>query len=178
MDKIIIKDLKLYAYHGVNPEEKVEGQNFLIDMECKVDLSLPCVTDNVDDTVSYAQIIKLVRKVFTCEKYDLIEKAAQVIADAVLDNFERSLNIPNPTDEVAAVLKGNKMIFDQLMNVLKKNGLEIIEAQGKEFDPNFHQAVMMVEDENYESNIVLEELQKGYMLKDRVIRASLVKVNQ
>lgn len=96
----------------------------------------------------------------------------------VLDNFERSLNIPNPTDEVAAVLKGNKMIFDQLMNVLKKNGLEIIEAQGKEFDPNFHQAVMMVEDENYESNIVVEELQKGYMLKDRVIRASLVKVNQ
>lgn len=96
----------------------------------------------------------------------------------VLDNFVRSLNIPNPTDEVAAVLKGNKMIFDQLMNVLKKNGLEIIEAQGKEFDPNFHQAVMMVEDENYESNIVLEELQKGYMLKDRVIRASLVKVNQ
>ena len=96
----------------------------------------------------------------------------------VLDNFERSLNIPAPTDEVAAVLKGNQMIYDQLMNVLKKNGLEVIEAQGKEFDPNFHQAVMMVEDENYESNIVVEELQKGYMLKDRVIRASLVKVNQ
>ncbi len=96
----------------------------------------------------------------------------------VLDNFERSLNIPAPTDEVAAVLKGNQMIYDQLMNVLKKNGLEVIEAQCKEFDPNFHQAVMMVEDENYESNIVVEELQKGYMLKDRVIRASLVKVNQ
>lgn len=96
----------------------------------------------------------------------------------VLDNFERSLNISAPTDEVAAVLKGNQMIYDQLMNVLKKNGLEVIEAQGKEFDPNFHQAVMMVEDENYESNIVVEELQKGYMLKDRVIRASLVKVNQ
>ena len=72
----------------------------------------------------------------------------------VLDNFERSLNISAPTDEVAAVLKGNQMIYDQLMNVLKKNGLEVIEAQGKEFDPNFHQAVMMVEDENYESNIV------------------------
>lgn len=96
----------------------------------------------------------------------------------VLDNFERSLNIPAPSDEVAAVLKGNQMIYDQLMNVLKKNGLEVIEAQGKEFDPNYHQAVMMVEDENYESNIVVEELQKGYMLKDRVIRASLVKVNQ
>ena len=78
MDKIIIKDLKLYAYHGVNPEEKIEGQNFVFDIECKADLSKPCQTDDVNDTVSYAHIIKLVRKVFTAEKYDLLEKAAQV----------------------------------------------------------------------------------------------------
>lgn len=89
MDKIIIKDLKIYAYHGVNPEEKIEGQNFVFDIECKADLSKPCKTDNVDDTVSYAQVIKLVRNVFIAEKYDLIEKAAQVVADAVLDNFEK-----------------------------------------------------------------------------------------
>lgn len=89
MDKIIIKDLKIYAYHGVNPEEKIEGQNFIFDIECKADLSEPCKTDNVDDTVSYAQVIKLVRKVFIAEKYDLIEKAAQVVADAILDNFEK-----------------------------------------------------------------------------------------
>lgn len=88
MDKIIIKDLKLYAYHGVNPEEKIEGQNFVIDIECKADLSAPCRSDDVNDTVSYAQIIKLVRKVFTAEKYDLIEKAAQVVADAILENFD------------------------------------------------------------------------------------------
>ena len=54
----------------------------------------------------------------------------------------------------------------------------MIEAQGKEFDPNVHQAVMMVQDDNYDSGIVVEELQKGYKLKDRVIRASLVKVNE
>lgn len=87
MDKIIIKDLKLYAYHGVNPEEKVQGQNFILDIICKLDLKKPCQTDNVDDTVSYAQIIKLVKKVFVAEKYDLIEKAAQVVADAILDTF-------------------------------------------------------------------------------------------
>ena len=96
----------------------------------------------------------------------------------VLDNFERSLNIANPSEEAQAVLKGNKMILDQLMNVLTKNGLEVIETEGKEFDPNYHQAVMMVSDENFESNMIVEELQKGYKLKDRVIRASLVKVNQ
>ena len=89
MDKIIIKDLKLYAYHGVNPEEKIEGQNFILDIICKADLKKPCQTDNVDDTVSYAQIIKLVKKVFVAEKYDLIEKAAQVVADAILDSFDK-----------------------------------------------------------------------------------------
>ena len=89
MDKIIIKDLKLYAYHGVNPEEKAEGQNFIFDIECSVDLSQPCASDNVNDTVNYAQIIKLTRRVFTKEKYDLIEKAAQVVADAILENFEK-----------------------------------------------------------------------------------------
>lgn len=96
----------------------------------------------------------------------------------VVDNFERSLNVDNPTEEVKTFLKGYQMIFDQLMNILKKNGVEVIEAQGKEFDPNFHQAVMTANDENYGSNIVVEELQKGYKLKDRVIRASLVKVNE
>lgn len=96
----------------------------------------------------------------------------------VLDNFERSLNVSEPSEEVAGFLKGNQMIYNQLMEILKKNGVEVIEAQGKEFDPNFHQAVMMVQDENFESGMVVEELQKGYKLKDRVIRASLVKVNE
>ncbi|MBR6647300.1 MAG: dihydroneopterin aldolase, partial [Clostridia bacterium] len=53
MDKIIIKDLKVFAFHGVNPEEKADGQNFILDIVADVDLSVPCKTDNVDDTVSY-----------------------------------------------------------------------------------------------------------------------------
>lgn len=96
----------------------------------------------------------------------------------VIDNFERSLNVQDASEEVQTFLKGYQMIFNQLMNILQKNGVKVIEAQGKEFDPNFHQAVMTTQDENYESNIIVEELQKGYMLKDRVIRASLVKVNE
>lgn len=96
----------------------------------------------------------------------------------IVDNFERSLNVEEPSEEVKTFLKGYQMIFDQLMGVLEKNGVEAIEAKGQEFDPNFHQAVMTAQDENYDSNIVVEELQKGYKLKDRVIRASLVKVNE
>ena len=96
----------------------------------------------------------------------------------VIDNFERSLNVQEASEEVQTFLKGYQMIFDQMMAILQKNGVEVIEAQGKEFDPNFHQAVMTAQDENYGSNIIVEELQKGYMLKDRVVRASLVKVNE
>lgn len=89
MDKIIIKGLKLYAYHGVNPEEKEEGQIFIIDLISSINIDKPCQTDCVDDTVSYAKVIKTVRRVFTAEKFDLIEKAAQTVADAILDEYEQ-----------------------------------------------------------------------------------------
>ncbi len=95
-----------------------------------------------------------------------------------LDNFDRALNIEAKEEETLQLLKGVEMVHRQLNDALKTEGLEVIEATGKEFDPNFHQAVMQVEDGNYESNIVVDELQKGYILKDRVIRPTMVKVNQ
>ncbi|MBQ2758194.1 MAG: dihydroneopterin aldolase [Clostridia bacterium] len=87
MDKIIIKDLKLFAYHGVHEEEKMNGQNFITDITVYLDLTAACVSDNVNDTVSYSEIIKTVTAAFKAEKYDLIEKAAAVIADTVLEKF-------------------------------------------------------------------------------------------
>ena len=91
MDKIKVQGLKLYAYHGVNPEEKVDGQEFILDIKAYLSLDLPCVSDNVDDTVSYAKIIKTARRVFLAEKYDLLEKAAQtVIADLVFMQYFRN----------------------------------------------------------------------------------------
>ena len=95
----------------------------------------------------------------------------------VVDNFERSLAVENPSDEIKNFLKGYEMIYNQLMQVLQSQGVEVIKTEG-EFDPNFHQAVMTVKDDNFKSNMIVEELQKGYMLKDRVIRASLVKVSE
>ena len=89
MDKIIVKDLKLFCYHGVNPEEKIDGQNFIFDIDATVDLSLPCKTDNVNDTVSYAKIIKTVRRVAQGEKNDLLERVAQRVADELFVEFEK-----------------------------------------------------------------------------------------
>ena len=96
----------------------------------------------------------------------------------VVDNFERSLAVENPSDEIKNFLKGYEMIYNQLMQVLQSQGVEVIKTEGEEFNPNFHQAVMTVKDDNFKSNMIVEELQKGYMLKDRVIRASLVKVSE
>ncbi|MBQ7595633.1 MAG: dihydroneopterin aldolase [Clostridia bacterium] len=88
MDKITIKNLKLFAYHGVNPEEKENGQNFFIDIDYYANITRACKSDNLDDTVSYAKVVKTVSRAFTQTSYDLIEKAAQIVADAILDAFE------------------------------------------------------------------------------------------
>lgn len=89
MDKIIVKGLKIYAYHGVNPEEKIDGQNFILDITSYVDLSIPCESDNVDDTVSYAKIIKEATRIFLLQKDDLIERAAKRVADGLLESFDK-----------------------------------------------------------------------------------------
>ena len=89
MDKILIKNLKLFCYHGVNPEEKIDGQNFIFDVEASVDLNLPCTTDNVDDTVSYAKMVKTIRCVAQSQKDDLIERVAQRVADALFEEYDK-----------------------------------------------------------------------------------------
>lgn len=95
----------------------------------------------------------------------------------VLDNLERALAI-EPTPETESYRKGVEMIYQQLIHALTKEGVNEIEAQGKEFDPNFHQALMMEAVEGVEPNHVTEVLQKGYMLKDRILRAAMVKVSE
>ncbi len=89
MDKILIRDLEIYAYHGVNPEEKENGQRFVLDITAQADLSSACRSDRLEDTVSYARIIKTAVAAFTAEKYDLLERAAAVVCDAILEAYPR-----------------------------------------------------------------------------------------
>ena len=99
---------------------------------------------------------------------DIVEKMLPVV-----DNFERGLAQAPEGDSFA---DGMKMIYKQLITTLDELGVKPIEAVGKEFDPNFHNAVMHVEDEEAGENIVVEEFQKGYTYKDFVVRHSMVKV--
>lgn len=94
-----------------------------------------------------------------------------------MDNLERAVKAET-SEANSGLVEGIRMVQNQLQDALKSQGVTEIEAVEKEFDPNLHHAVMQVEDETRESNIIVEELQKGYMLKDRVIRPAMVKVNK
>ncbi|MFC3039109.1 nucleotide exchange factor GrpE [Virgibacillus xinjiangensis] len=94
-----------------------------------------------------------------------------------LDNFERALQV-EVNEATSSLVDGITMVYNQLKAALASQGVEEIETEGKEFDPTLHHAVMQAEDENFDSNIIVEELQKGYILKDKVIRPSMVKVNK
>ncbi|NEY71675.1 nucleotide exchange factor GrpE [Bacillus mesophilus] len=107
-------------------------------------------------------------------------RAQNLVSDILpaLDNFERALKVEAQDDQMNSILQGMEMVYRQLVEALKQEGVEVIESVGQPFDPHLHQAVMQVEDSNYEANTVIEEFQKGYKLKDRIIRPSMVKVNQ
>ncbi|SIS36793.1 nucleotide exchange factor GrpE [Salimicrobium flavidum] len=96
----------------------------------------------------------------------------------VLDNFERALQTEVKEEANQGFVEGIKMVYNQLWSALEKEGVEEISAKGEPFDPHVHQAMMQVEEEGYESNTVIEVLQTGYKLNDRVVRPAMVKVNQ
>lgn len=102
---------------------------------------------------------------------DMIEKILPVV-----DNFERGLQMVPEEERTQPFVDGMDKIYKQLMKSLEDAGVKVIEAVGKEFDPNFHNAVMHIEDENLGENVVAEEFQKGYMYRETVIRHSMVKV--
>lgn len=96
----------------------------------------------------------------------------------VLDNLERALQVEVTSEDAVSLRKGVEMVQRQFIDAAAKEGLEVIPAEGEVFDPNFHQAVMQEQDSEKETGVVLRELQKGYKLKDRVLRPSMVSVNE
>ncbi len=113
----------------------------------------------------------------------LLKYSSEDIAKSLLpivDNFERAINMDddNLEDEVSKFLSGFKMIYCNFVNVLEKNGIKAIDEANVPFDPAFHQAIMTEKRDGVESEMILEVLQKGYLLKDKVIRPAMVKVSE
>lgn len=109
------------------------------------------------------------------KKYEAEALASELLP--VLDNFERALK--TEVDESSkGFYDGVKMVYEQLLEALKTQGVEQMDVLNKPFDPNLHHAVMQDENDSVESNIITEEFQKGYMIKDKVLRPAMVKVNK
>lgn len=113
------------------------------------------------------------------EKSQMFEIGAKSVVEKmlpVIDNFERGLASVPEAELNSSFIQGFELVYKQIMTTFDELGVKPIEAVGKEFDPNLHNAVMMVDDDSLESGTVAEEMQKGYMYKDSVVRHSMVKV--
>ena len=106
------------------------------------------------------------------------EKAKSIVEKIlpVVDNFERGLAAVTEEEKGSPFVEGMEKIYKQMMTMLEEAGVKPIEAVGQEFDPNLHNAVMHIEDEEFGENIIAEEFQKGYTYRDSVVRHSMVKV--
>lgn len=113
------------------------------------------------------------------EKQAMFETGAKSVIEKILpviDNFERGFAVVDPEDSEDAFVKGMSQVYKQMMTELDKIGVKSIEAVGQEFNPDFHNAVMQVQSEEYEAGVVAQELQKGYTYRDSVVRYSMVAV--
>ena len=157
-------------------EDPDKKKSFFKKKKDKKDEQIEELTDKVKRQMAEFDIF---RKRTEKEKSQMYDMGAKTIVEKILpviDNFERGLAaVPEDNKEDAFVV-GMDKIYRQMLTVLEEAGVKPIEAVGAEFDPNFHNAVMHVEDETLGENVVAEELQKGYMYRDTVVRHSMVKV--
>lgn len=162
-------------------EEEKEGKGFFGKKKDKKVAALEeKVAELEDRTKRQMAEFENFRKRTEKEKSMMFETGAKSVIEKILpviDNFERGLAAIEP-DNKDSFYEGMVMIHKQMLAELEKIGVTPIEAVGKEFDPNFHNAVMQVESDEFESGIVAQELQKGYMYRDTVVRYSMVAVVQ
>ncbi|ADL23450.1 TPA: nucleotide exchange factor GrpE [Staphylococcus aureus] len=128
----------------------------------------------------YAEFENYKRRIQKENEINKTYQAQRVLTDILpaIDNIERALQIEGDDETFISLQKGVQMVHESLINALKDNGLEVIKTEGEAFDPNIHQAVVQDDHPDFESGEITQELQKGYKLKDRVLRPSMVKVNQ
>ncbi|MCR4435431.1 MAG: nucleotide exchange factor GrpE [Clostridiales bacterium] len=181
----------------VEPSNKIPQTK---DMECAGNGELN--EENVENETIEAVKCRLDEKTKQCEEYfDRLQRMAaefdnykkrtareretlytEAVMDCILcflpvvDNLERAIQASAKEEDTKSLKDGIEMIFRMVQDALKKLGVEEIKSVGEKFDPQLHNAVMHFNDDKYENNIVVEEFQKGYILKDKVIRHSMVKV--
>ena len=159
--------------------EPTEKKKKLFERKPKVDPKDEKIAELTDRVLRQMAEFDNFRKRTEREKAAMYEVGAKSIVEKLLpvvDNFERGFLTVAEDDKDDAFVKGMEMVYKQLMTMLESVEVKPIEAVGKEFNPDLHNAVMHVEDEEVGENIVVEEFQKGYTYRDSVVRYSMVKV--
>lgn len=177
-DEDILEEAKEEAVEEEKPKaEKKEKKSFKKkEKKDKKDEKIEELNDRLMRTMAEFDNF---RKRTEKEKSQMFEIGARDVVEKILpviDNFERGLGTVPEDEKDSAFVQGIEQIYKQFITALETAGVRPIEAVGKEFDPNFHNAVMHDEDESLGENIVSEELQKGYMYRETVVRHSMVKV--
>ncbi len=188
-----------YEKHYDKHEDKYEHHDKHKDKKCKCDKhdkhkECKCHDDKLEESLKKIkeleeEVLKAkadninYRKRKDEEVSKMLEFANEDLVKDILpsiDNFERAINLDdeNLDDELSKFLAGFKMIYCHLVEVLEQYDVKAIDDRGKEFNPKFHQAVLTEKVEGMEPGMVVEVMQKGYMLKDKVIRPAMVKVSE
>ncbi len=175
-DKNEVKDNQLQ-----DDSEEIEQQEDVDPKDEKIQELEKLANDNEEKYLRlYAEFENYKRRIQNENQINKTYQAQGVLTDILpsIDNIERALQIEGDDESFKSLQKGVQMVHESLLRALKDNGLEEIQAEGQEFDPNLHQAVVQDDNPDFKSGEVTQELQKGYKLKDRVLRPSMVKVNQ
>lgn len=175
-DKNEVKDNQLQ-----DDSEETEQQEDVDPKDEKIQELEKLANDNEEKYLRlYAEFENYKRRIQNENQINKTYQAQGVLTDILpsIDNIERALQIEGDDESFKSLQKGVQMVHESLLRALKDNGLEEIEAEGQEFDPNLHQAVVQDDNPDFKSGEITQELQKGYKLKDRVLRPSMVKVNQ
>lgn len=173
-EEVVEEDTEADAEEDADEEKSSGGFFKKKDKKDKKDAQIEELTDKVRRQMAEFENF---RKRSEKEKTQMYEVGAKGILEKILpvvDNFERGLKGMEESEDPFA--QGMQMIYKQLMTSLEEAGVKAIEAVGQEFNPDFHNAVMHVEDDEFGENEIVEEFQKGYMYHDSVLRHSMVKV--
>lgn len=173
-------DTETVAEEQETPEEKKEDKkHFGKKKDKKVEKLEEKLAELEDKRVRQLAEFENFRKRSEKEKSQMFEVGAKTVIEKmlpVIDNFERGLQAVPEEEKDTSFVQGVELVYKQLLTAFEELGVTPIEAVGKEFDPNLHNAVMMVDDEELESGTVAEEMQKGYLYRETVVRHSMVKV--
>ena len=171
VDEVVVEEVESVT-------EALQEVNEITELKAQLEQKDEQIQENIDRLKRLQADFDNFRRRSRQEKEDLSAHVTQNIIKELLpliDNFERALSADDSQDGTS-LKEGIDMINKQFISILEKNGLEKINCVGEQFDPNFHEAIMRVEDADKEDGAIAEELQKGYMVQGKVIRPSMVKV--